>query len=102
MNIKKEFNKVSDKVSGTDNTKVVVALLAGVAIGALVGLLLAPDSGAEIRSSLSNSIKDLGATIADKAKAGKDKVSDLTGQAVDAVKNKVNGAAQDVEKSSFI
>jgi gas vesicle protein len=37
----------------SDNTKVMVALLAGLAAGAALGILFAPEAGAETRDKLS-------------------------------------------------
>jgi gas vesicle protein len=39
-----------------DNTKVVVALLAGLAAGAALGILFAPEKGTETRDKLSESL----------------------------------------------
>lgn len=49
-----------------DQSKVIVALLAGVAAGAILGLLLAPDSGKESRGK----IADLANDLADKVMPG--------------------------------
>jgi gas vesicle protein len=46
-----------------DNTKVVVALLAGLAAGAALGILFAPDKGGETRDKLTESLKNLGDSI---------------------------------------
>jgi gas vesicle protein len=48
-----------------DVSKIGVALLAGVAIGAVMGILLAPDRGAETRTKLKDLLKDLGGKIKD-------------------------------------
>ncbi|MFM6953964.1 MAG: YtxH domain-containing protein [Sphingobacteriaceae bacterium] len=48
-----------------DVSKIGVALLAGVAIGAVVGILLAPDKGAETRSKLRDLLNDLGGKLKD-------------------------------------
>ncbi|PTS93054.1 hypothetical protein DBR11_25950, partial [Pedobacter sp. HMWF019] len=43
-----------------DNSKVLIGLLAGLAAGAALGLLFAPEKGTDTRDRLSQSLKDLG------------------------------------------
>ncbi len=50
-----------------DNSKVLVGLLVGLAAGTALGLLFAPEKGVETRDRLSQSLKDLGDSIKDKA-----------------------------------
>ena len=50
-----------------DNTKVLVALLAGVAAGAALGILFAPEKGSETRDKLNDALKNLGDSIKDRA-----------------------------------
>lgn len=49
-----------------DSAKVVVALLAGLAAGVVIGVLFAPDKGAETRDKLNESLKNLGDSIKDR------------------------------------
>lgn len=75
-----------------DNSKVLIALLAGVAAGAALGLLFAPEKGSETRDKLSQSLKDLGDSIKDKAA---DEINNLTGlkdKVVDSIKSKLRTA----------
>jgi gas vesicle protein len=46
-------------------SKIGVALLAGVAIGAVIGIMLAPEKGAETRSTLKKLLKDWGGKLTD-------------------------------------
>ena len=77
--------------SSSDNSNVLIAAVIGLAAGAILGILLAPDRGAETRSNLSNSLNDLGATVRDKTRQGASKVADLKDRAVETVKSKVRG-----------
>lgn len=67
-------------------TGTVVAVLAGAAIGAAIGILFAPDEGAKTRKK----IKD---TAAGKADEIKDKLAELT----ETVKSKFGGTKHDLE-----
>ncbi len=99
MNFKKDLLKEAESYLPKDNTSTVVALLAGVAIGAVIGLLFAPSAGDETRHTIADSLKDFGGTVADKARQGKESLSHLKDKAVDAVRSKVSG--DEVENSSY-
>lgn len=72
-----------------DNSKVVIALLAGLAAGAALGLLFAPDKGSETRDKLAQSLKDFGDSIKDKAAEEIDNLSSLKDKVVDSIKSKL-------------
>lgn len=56
--------------------KIVAGVLAGVAVGAILGVLFAPNKGSETRQKLSESVKGLGKDLADQAEGYlSDKVS---------------------------
>jgi gas vesicle protein len=69
-------------------TGTIVAVLAGAAVGAAIGILFAPDSGSKTRKK----IKDGVSTKADEIK---DKLAELT----ETVKGKFGAAKQDLESS---
>jgi gas vesicle protein len=75
-----------------DNTKVVVALLAGLAAGAALGILFAPEKGSETRDKLNESLKNLGDSIKETAAAEIDNLVGLKDKIVDNIKTKINGA----------
>ncbi|RZK44027.1 MAG: YtxH domain-containing protein [Pedobacter sp.] len=77
-----------------DNSKVVIALLTGLAAGAALGLLFAPDKGSETRDKLSQSLKDLGDSIKDKAADEINNLTSLKDKVVDSIKSKL----RDVEE----
>lgn len=57
----------------SNNTAVLIALVAGAAAGAVVSLLLAPQSGAETRDMISEKAKGLAGDVKDKFKSAKNK-----------------------------
>ena len=80
-----------------DNTKVAVALLVGLAAGAALGILFAPDKGNETRDKLSESLKNLGETIKDTAKTEIDNLIGLKDKVVSNIKTKMNGAEMEYQ-----
>jgi gas vesicle protein len=80
-----------------DNTKVAVALLAGLAAGAALGILFAPDKGSETRDKLSESLANLGDSIKETAAAEIDKLVGLKDKVVDNIKTKVRGAEEEYQ-----
>ncbi|MFA6276684.1 MAG: YtxH domain-containing protein [Pedobacter sp.] len=72
-----------------DNSKVLVGLLAGLAAGAALGLLFAPDKGSETRDKLSQSLKDFGDSIKDKAADEINNLNSLKDKVVSSIKSKL-------------
>ena len=60
-------------------SKIGVALLAGVAMGAVIGIMLAPEKGAETRSTLKKLLKDWGEKLTDFSEEEADELSKLKG-----------------------
>ena len=75
-----------------DNSKVFVALLVGLAAGAALGILFAPEKGVETRDKLSESLKNLGDSIKETAANEIDNLINLKDKVVDNIKTKINGA----------
>ncbi|HEY0667029.1 MAG TPA: YtxH domain-containing protein [Sphingobacteriaceae bacterium] len=75
-----------------DNSKLLVALLAGVAAGAALGILFAPDKGTDTRDRLTDALRNLGDTIRDRAAEEIEGLSDLKERVVENVKTKFKGA----------
>ncbi len=91
------FKDVSDKTLNDSYTgKIIAAAVVGVAVGAILGVLFAPASGAETRSTISDSVSNAGGTVRDKTKQGLDKLNDLKNQMVDSVKSRSNGTSESI------
>ena len=81
----------------SDNSKVVVALLAGLAAGAALGILFAPEKGTETRDKLTESLKKLGDSIKETAANEIDNLVGLKDKVVDNFKSKLNGAEEELQ-----
>lgn len=75
-----------------DSGKVVTALLAGLAAGAVLGLLFAPDKGSETRDKLNDSLTDLADAIKERAEQQIDQLNDLKEKVIASVKSKASQA----------
>jgi gas vesicle protein len=80
-----------------DNSKVVVALLVGLAAGAALGILFAPEKGNETRDKLAESLKNLGESIKETASAEIDNLLNLKDKVVGNIKTKMNGVEQEYQ-----
>ena len=80
-----------------DNSKVVVALLAGLAAGAALGILCAPEKGNETRDKLTESLKKLGESIRETAATEIDNLVGLKDKVVDNIKSKISSAEDEYQ-----
>jgi len=81
----------------SDNSKVIVALLAGLAAGAALGILFAPDKGAETRDKLTDSLKKLGDSIKETAANEIDSLVGLKDKVVDNIKSKITSVDEEYQ-----
>ncbi|WP_344766382.1 YtxH domain-containing protein [Pedobacter ginsengiterrae] len=91
----------------TDNSKTVVALLAGLAAGAALGILFAPESGEETVDKLSKSLKDLKDRVLDKAHQEianltrtSDELADKASESFSSVKEEVKGKIDSLKEDA--
>jgi gas vesicle protein len=80
----------------SNKTTTVVALLAGLAAGAALGLLLAPQSGKETRDKLKRKAREAKDRAEELLKEGREKFNEAKSQAADAV----NKAGKSVHSSN--
>lgn len=78
-----------------DNSKILIALLAGMAVGAALGILFAPDKGSETRDKLSDSLKNLGDSIKDRAAEEIGNLTEFKEKVVENIKSKIRSAEDD-------
>jgi gas vesicle protein len=75
-----------------NNSKTVIALLAGLAAGAALGMLFAPEKGSDTRDKLSDSLKNLGDSIKERAASEIDNLTDFKEKVVSNIKSKIKQA----------
>ncbi|WP_462266582.1 YtxH domain-containing protein [Mucilaginibacter sp.] len=99
-----QFSRINKQLPGSlkfkkDNSgaKVAVAILAGLAAGAVLGILFAPDKGAETRDKLTDSLGSLTDTIKETASAELDRLADLKERVVSNIKTKISGTEEEYQ-----
>jgi gas vesicle protein len=80
-----------------DNSKVFVALLVGLAAGAALGVLFAPDKGNETRDKLAESLKNLGESIKETATTEIENLMNFKDKVVDNIKSKISSAEEEYQ-----
>ena len=73
--------------------KILTAVAAGVAAGAVLGILFAPDKGSETRKKISEQGKKIQEGVKDKFQKGKDKINDLKENIAQKVNEKIEELA---------
>ncbi|OKS89050.1 YtxH domain-containing protein [Mucilaginibacter polytrichastri] len=80
-----------------DNSKTILALLAGLAAGAALGILFAPDRGDDTRDKLTDSLKGLSDSIKESAGKEIESLLGLKDKLVDNIKTKIKGAEDEYQ-----
>ena len=75
-----------------DNTKVLAAMLVGLAAGVAIGILFAPDKGSETRDKLTDALKNLGDSIKDRMADEIGNLSEVKDKVVDEIKSMAKSA----------
>lgn len=76
-----------------NTTKILAAFAAGALVGAIAGVLFAPDKGSETRKKISEEGKKLANSMKDKFKTGKEKFKDLKEGIKESIKDELNEVA---------
>jgi len=79
-----------------DNSKVAAALIAGLATGAILGILFAPEKGEETRDRLSSALNNLKEDALEKASAELDKLVSLKNELTQQVKESFASGKEDI------
>ncbi len=77
----------------TTGAKTILGLLAVGAAGVAIGMLLAPEKGADMRKSIKDSIGDLSDKLTDFLSDGKEKLADVS----DDLRQHANGIKKEVK-----
>ncbi len=65
MNYGKLIDKILSRRSNQNNTQIAVALVAGLAAGAVISILLAPDKGSATRKGIADGARKVGGNLRD-------------------------------------
>ncbi len=85
-----------------DDSKILIALLAGMAAGAALGILFAPEKGSETRDKLSDSLKNLGDSIRDLAAEEIENLTEFKEKVVENIRSKIRLAEDDFTEEKAI
>ena len=65
----------------TTTTKVLLGIVGAAAAGVVIGMLVAPDKGSELRKKIKTNCSDWASQLSDLFHAGKDKAEDMASEA---------------------
>jgi gas vesicle protein len=85
-----------------DNSKILVALMAGLAAGVALGIIFAPEKGSETRDKLNDALKNLGDSIKDRAAEEIDGLSELKERVINSIKSNFNTVEQVKEAANNV
>lgn len=79
-------------------SKSIIGILGGVAIGAALGVLFAPDKGTKTRKKIADKGSDLASAAQDKYNSALSKGEELVDKAKDIIKSEVETAKKQMSK----
>lgn len=80
-----------------DSGKIVTALLAGLAAGAILGVLFAPEKGSETRDKINDSLSDLGDALKERAEEQFDQLNEFKEKVLGTLKSRLAVVEEIVE-----
>ncbi len=78
----------------SNNSKIFLGIITAAAVGAVIGLLMAPDKGSDTRKRVTKSLGDLADEIVKAASTGKEQFNNALDNASTKVKGTVNDAVE--------
>ena len=69
------------------NSNVVLGIITAAAVGAVIGMLFAPDKGTDLREKVRGTVNDLASDLLDAIKNKRDQYSDMGDDMKDAAQN---------------
>ena len=85
MNYGKLIDKILSRRSNQNNAQIAVALVAGLAAGAVISILLAPDKGSATRRGLANRTRNIGGSLRDSYTSLKNRIVGREEEEIEAV-----------------
>jgi gas vesicle protein len=82
----------------TTNTKIILGIIGAAAAGAVIGMLVAPEKGSELRGRIKTKASDIVSDIADLIASGKEKLGMAKAAAMDEADNLKSEAERNVNK----
>jgi len=78
----------------TSTSKIILGVLGAAAAGIAIGMLMAPEKGADMRKKIGETATDLAGRVTDLIASGKEKISEVAGN----VTKQADGLLNDVTK----
>ena len=78
----------------TSTSKIILGLVGATAVGVAIGMLMAPEKGADIRKKITDTASDLACKVGDMITTGKEKITEVA----NTVTRQTEGLVNDVTK----